>query len=362
MLFSRIDKSFLIISLSLLLVGLLILAASSAALSEKNFGTTYYYLLNQLSRGVLIGLVGFFAGLYVPYSFWRKAAVPLMIVSLMLMALIFIPKLGFSHGGATRWLQLGPIIFQPSEILKISFVIYLASWLESKRHALHDFSGAFIPFVVIMSIVGIFLVMQPDIGTLGIIGISAVIMYLFGGGRLSQFFTLVALGLIALFVLIQPGSYRADRLTVFLNPEHDPQGTGYQINQALIAIGSGGFSGRGFGGSLEKYNYLPEPMGDSIFAIYAEEFGFVGSAFLILLFLFFLWRGLDIGNRAPTIFGKFFAVGLTTSIIVQAFINIGAISGLLPLTGVPLPFVSYGGTSLAVTMTSVGILLNISKG
>lgn len=360
-LFASIDRPFFFIALILLVVGFLVLASASAALSEKNFQNTYYYIQSQFTRGFLTGLVGFFIGLMIPFSFWRNVSVPLMIVSLVLMALIFIPTLGFSSGGATRWLHLGPIIFQPSEILKLSFVMYLASWLESKRHALGDFSAGFIPFIVIMGIVSVFLILQPDIGTLGVMVFTAVIMYFFGGGRASQFFTLIILGLVAMFMLVQVAPYRLDRLTVFLNPGHDPQGKGYQINQSLIAIGSGGFSGLGIGASREKYSYLPEPVGDSIFAILAEEFGFVGGAGVIALFLFFLWRGLSIGAHAKNFFGKFLAVGLTSSILVQAFINIGAISGLLPLTGIPLPFISYGGTSLALTMTSVGILLNISK-
>ncbi len=359
-LFASIDKPFLFIAISLLVIGFLILASASAALAEKNFETTYYYLSNQFVKGFLLGMVGFLAGLAIPFSFWKKAAVPLMLASLVLLALLFIPSIGFSHGGATRWFSLGPIVFQPSEILKVTFVMYLASWLESKREELHQ-SSAFVPFIAIMGIISVFLVMQPDVGTLGIIVLNAMVMYFIGGGKASQFFTLVALGFVALFVLIQIAPYRLDRLTVFLDPSHDPQGKGYQINQALIAIGSGGFSGLGFGESREKYSYLPEPVGDSIFAIYAEEFGLLGGVVLISLFVLFLWRGLWIGARAPTPFARFLALGLTTSIVIQAFINIGAISGLLPLTGVPLPFISYGGTSLAITMTTVGILLNISK-
>lgn len=361
-LFESIDRPFFFITLILIVVGFLILASASAVLSEKNFQNTYSYIQDQFTRGFLIGVAGFFISVVTPFSFWRKVSVPLMIFSLVLMALIFIPTLGFSHGGATRWLHIGSIIFQPSEILKLSFVIYLASWLESKRHALGDFSAGFIPFVVIMGIVSIFLILQPDIGTLGVILLTAVIMYFVGGGRASQFFTLFIMGLVALFILVQSADYRLARFTVFLNPGHEPQGEGYQINQALIAIGSGGFGGLGIGASREKYSYLPEPIGDSIFAILGEEFGFVGGVGVIALFLAFLWRGLSIAAHAGNLFGKFLAVGLTTSVLVQAFINIGAISGLLPLTGIPLPFMSYGGTSLAIAMTSVGILLNISRG
>lgn len=359
--FSSIDKPFLGIVATLLVVGFFILSSASVALSIKNFQVPYYYILNQFTQGILLGCIGLLIGASIPFTFWRKVAFPCMLISLMLLALVFIPSLGFSHGGATRWLSIGSFSFQPSEVLKLSFIIYLASWLESRRHQLEDFSSAFIPFIVIMAIVGIFLVMQPDIGTLFVVAVNAVAMYFFGGGRVSQFFTLFLLGVLALFLLVQIAPYRLDRFTVFLNPGHDPQGKGYQINQALIAIGTGGFSGLGFGGSREKYSYLPEPIGDSIFAIFAEEFGFAGASFLVLLFLLFLWRGLFIGKNAQNTFGTFLAVGIVSSVTIQAFINMAAISGLLPLTGIPLPFISYGGTSLAVTMTSVGILLNISK-
>lgn len=361
-LFASIDRPFLFIALTLLVVGFLILASASAAVSEKNFQNTYTYVQNQLTRGFLPGLVGFAAGLFIPFSFWRKISVPLMLFSLFLMALVFIPAINFSSGGATRWLALGPLVFQPAEILKIAMVVYLASWFESKRDYVHNFSAGFVPFIIIMGIIGVFLIMQPDIGTLGVIALTAVMMYVLGGGRISQIFSMIVLGLVILLILAQTASYRLDRFTVFLNPERDPQGVGYQINQALIAIGTGGFSGLGIGASREKYSYLPEPISDSIFAIFAEEFGFIGVSILIALFLAFLWRGFLIGSRAPSAFGKFLAVGLTTTIVVQAFVNIAAISGLMPLTGIPLPFVSYGGTSLAITMTSVGILLNISRG
>ena len=358
---NAVDRPFLTIATILIVGGFIILASASAVISEKTFQSTYYYIARQVLYGGGIGLLLFFLGLKIPVSFWRKIAVPLMLLGLVLAALLFVPGLGVTHGGATRWLDIGPLSFQTSEILKFAFIVYLASWLESKRENLGEFSSAFIPFIIIMAIVAVFLILQPDIGTLGVMMVSATILYFFGGGKATQFFTLLLLACLALFVLIQVAPYRLDRLTVFLDPTHDPQGKGYQINQSFIAIGSGGFSGLGFGGSREKYNYLPEPMGDSIFAVFAEEFGFFGASTLIMLFLALLWRGLYIGARAPTTFEKFLTVGLITSITIQAFINMGAISGLLPLTGIPLPFVSYGSTSLSMTMLSLGIILNISK-
>jgi len=209
--------------------------------------------------------------------------------------------------------------------------------------------------------VSIFLIMQPDIGSLGVIIATAGIMYFLGGGRISQIITLLVFGGVIFYFLVKTAPYRLSRILVFLNPGLDPQGIGYQINQAFIAIGSGGFNGLGFGKSLQKFNYLPEPMGDSIFAIFAEELGFVGAAVLIAVFCFLFWRGLLIAKKIPDIFGKLLAAGISTSIVTQAFVNMAAISGLLPLTGIPLPFISYGGTSIITTLIGVGILLNISK-
>lgn len=359
--FSKVDKPLLYISLVLLLGGLLILGSASMVLSAKNFGSPLFYLLRQLSYGGIVGLVGFFAGLLIPYRFWRKAALPLMLLSFVLLALLFVPQLGYTAKGAQRWLLLGPFSFQPAEFLKLAFIMYLASWLDARRRDVSSVAYGMIPFALMLSIVGLFLVMQPDIGTLGVIVITAGILYFMGGGRVSQIATLIGFGLVILYFLIQMKSYRLSRITVFLNPEIDPQGTGYQITQALIGIGSGGFWGEGFGRSIQKFQYLPEPMGDSIFSVYAEEMGFLGAALLIGAFGFFFWRALFVSKRAPDVFGRLLGAGIAIGIMTQVFINMAAISGLLPLTGIPLPLVSYGGTSLAMTMTSIGILLNISK-
>ena len=360
-LFADTDKSFLLITAALSAAGFLILASASGSLSERQFQVPYYYVFNQFIKGFLPGLLGFCIGLSIPYTFWRKAAVPLMLVSLVLMALVFMPSIGMSYGGATRWLSLGPITFQPSEILKLSLIMYLASWLESRRPVIQEYSATFIPFVIIMFVVAVFLGMQPDLGTLSIMCANAIFMYFVGGSRVSQIGALIVFGLIGFFAILQLMPYSRDRIMVFLNPESDPLGKGYQVNHAFIAIGSGGFWGRGVGESFEKYGFLPEPIGDSIFAVFAEEFGFIGSMVLILLFLVFIWRGLLIASGASNVFGKLLGTGIIVSIAVQAFVNIGANAGILPLTGVPLPFISYGGTSLTMSLLGVGILSNIAK-
>ncbi len=355
------DKPLFYITLALLGAGFLILASASVALAQKNFGSIGYYVLRQLLYGGLIGIPVLLLFSRIPYRVWRKLAVPLMLISFLLLALLFIPDLSFSYGGARRWIKLGGFTFQPSEILKFSFIAYLASWLTARRQDLTSISYGLLPFATMLSIVGMFLIMQPDIGTLGVVVASAGILYFLGGGRISQIITLGVFGLSALYFLIQMAPYRIARVLVFLNPSLDPQGIGYHITQASIAIGSGGFWGMGFGRGIQKYSYLPEPLGDSIFAIFTEELGFIGSVALICLFALLLWRGILIAKRAPDTFGKLLAAGLSVEITVQAFINMAAISGLLPLTGIPLPFISYGGTSLVMTLASIGVLLNISK-
>lgn len=355
------DKILFYVTLILVVGGVLILASASMVVSLKQSGNITHYALRQLFSGVVLGIFLFFIVQHIPYRFWRRLSLPLMIISFVLLALLFIPELSYSAGGARRWLVLGPINFQPSEILKLAFIIYLASWLDARRQDIKSTFYGLVPFIIMLSIVGMFLLMQPDLGTLGVIVISAGIMYFLGGGRISQMATLCMFGLAILYFIVRLAPYRLARFTVFLNPGFDPQGIGYQVTQAFIAIGSGGFWGTGFGRSLQKHNYLPEPMGDSIFAIFAEELGFVGVAVLIGLFGLFFWRGLWIAKRAPDVFGKLLSAGISISILSQAFINMASISGLLPLTGIPLPFVSFGGTSLVVTLTSIGILLNISK-
>lgn len=355
------DKPLLTITIVIFAVGILILASASMVLSQKNFGSISYYFLKQLLYGGAVGGVALLFTQWMPYRTWKRISLFLMLASFALLALVFFPKIASTYKGATRWLSFGPLSFQPSELLKLTFIIYLASWLDARRKEVASLSYGMIPFAMMLAIVGIFLIMQPDIGTLGVIIATAGILYFLGGGEVSQIATLSSFGAIMLYFLIQLKGYRLGRILVFLNPNLDPQGIGYQITQAFIAIGSGGFSGIGFGRSIQKYSYLPEPMGDSIFAIFSEEMGFIGAFILISLFCLLFWRGLYIAKKAPDVFGKLLASGISIGIMVQAFINMAAISGLLPLTGIPLPFVSYGGTSLAITLASIGILLNISK-
>lgn len=350
-----------ITTLLLIILGLVILSSSGVVLSYKIYGDNYYYLKHQIFPGLLLGIAGFFIARRLPHQRLKILALPLLLATLVLLAAIFIPKIGLSFGGAKRWIGIKGFSFQPSEILKITFVVYLSAWFEKRQDQIRAVMGSFVPFLAISGIVAFLLLAQPDVGTLGVILITGLLMFLVAGSRISHFITTILMGISAVLILIKIAPYRLNRFTTFLNPSADPLGIGYQINQAIIAIGSGGFWGVGFGQSRQKYNYLPEPIGDSIFAITSEELGFVGAITILSLFLIFAYFGYKISKNASTEFGKLLGFGLTTWIVMQALINTAAISGLIPLTGVPLPFISFGGTSLAIALTSVGIISNIGK-
>ena len=358
---SSYDSVFFTLSILLLIFGLFILASASLGISVSQFGYPYYYFLHQIIFGILPGLILLYVTYRVPYVLWRTYALPILLLALFLMFLDLVPGIGIYYGGARRWIALGSVTFQPAEFLKFAYVAYLSAWLESKAKAIGSFKFGFLPFLIMSAFIASFLVLQPDIGTLGVLLISVLALFFLSGGNFKQMALLSVIGLVIISILIAIAPYRLDRLKVFLNSSHDPQGKGYQINQALIAVGSGGFWGRGFGLSRQKFSYLPEPIGDSIFAVAAEEIGFVGGILLLVLFLLFFLRGIWVTRQAPDLFGKLLGAGILFLIMFQALINISAIVGLLPLTGIPLPFVSYGGTASAITLAEVGIILNISK-
>lgn len=344
----------------LLVLGLFVMASVSPVISKSRFGEEYHLLLRQFV-GMGVGSAFFFISWNIRYTIWKTYAPVLLVLSLGLMVLVFVPSIGLELKGAKRWVNLKIVSIQPSEIFKVTFIMYLAAWLEAKRRSIASVYTGLIPFALMLGTAGILFILQPDVGTLGVLVLTSLLVFFIGGGRLSHISMLIGLGMIALAVIIVIQPYRKDRLAVFLHPEADTQGIGYQLNQALIAIGSGGIFGRGFGMSRQKFNYLPEATGDSIFAIYGEEFGFIGSMVLIAAFLVLFWRGMHISARAPDTFGKLLASGITLLIVLQAFTNIAAISGVLPLTGLPLTFISFGSTALVVHLASMGILMNISR-
>lgn len=357
---NKADRILLYLTFALLVFGLIMVASAGIGYSRSRFGDAYFFFKRQL-LGVSIGLVVLYLTQRINYNFWKKISFPFFALSVIFLILVFVPGIGSKIYGANRWIQLGIVSFQPSEMLKLSLIIYLAAWLEGRGEKARDFFEGLLPFVTIMALIGFLLIKQPDMGTLGVTVLIAMTIYFVNGAKISHMLLLALGGFLSFYTLMKTESYRMDRFLVFLHPELDPKGVGYQINQALLAIGSGGILGVGLGHSMQKFNYLPEPVGDSIFAIIGEELGLVGAVFLVVLFVGLSLRGLRIARNAPDIFSKLAAVGIVAWIFFQAFINIAAISGLIPLTGVPLPFISYGGTSVIFLMAGIGILLNISK-
>ncbi len=356
-----IDTKLFFTVFGLLIFGLIMIASAGISYSRVHFGDPYYFFKHQLFYGVIPGFIMLYIAQRVNYNFWKRISFPFFLLSIIFLVLVFVPGFGSRIYGASRWIKLGPFSFQPAEMLKLSMVIYLAAWLEGKINKVKDFYEGLVPFLVILGIVSFLLIKQPDMGTLGVIILIAISIFFISGAKVSHILMMGSIGFLGLYILIKIKPYRMNRFLVFLHPELDPQGIGYQINQALLAIGSGGIFGVGLGHSLQKMNYLPEPVGDSIFAIIGEELGLIGAVALIALFVYFAIRGLRIAKNAPDRFSQLIAVGIVSWIAFQAFINIAAISGLIPLTGIPLPFISYGGTSIIFLMVAVGILLNISK-
>lgn len=356
----RIDFTILLIVVILVLVGILAVSSASVVLSFDRFGNNFHYLKNQIIYAVL-GLFAMGVMAMIDYRVWRKLAYPMMVVTLVLLVAVLIPGIGRELGGARAWIYIGPINFQPAELVKLTFLFYLAAWLERQGTGIRHWQSGFVPFLTIMGVLALLIMAQPDLGTLTIIFAIAAAMFFAAGSSLTQI-GVSAAGVVAMvFLLIQIAPYRLQRFLTFLNPEKDCLGAGYQICQSLLGIGTGGWLGVGFGQSKQKYLYLPQAHTDSIFVIMAEELGFLRMSLIVLLFAVIGWRGFKIAQEAPDMFGRLVAVGVTSWIVFQTFVNIGANLSLIPLTGVTLPFISAGGTSIIMTLAAVGVLLNISK-
>lgn len=357
----HLDRTFLALVFGLTVIGLIMLASASWPLGFDRFDDGYYFLKHQLIFGLLPGVIGCLVAMRVPYEKLRHFAPHMLALSILLLILVFIPGIGAEFGTSRSWIGVGSFSFQPSELVKLTFLIYLAAWLEKRsRHELKSVSEGLAPFLTVLGIIALLLILQPDTGTLGIIVLTAFAVYFVAGAPIHHLLGLGLIGAGAMAALIKFSPYRADRVLTFLHPELDPLGVGYHINQALLAIGSGGIFGRGYGHSLQKFQYLPEVAGDSIFAVMSEEMGFVLVSAFVLFYVVFLLRGLMIADKAPDAFGRYLVIGIMAWFGIQAFVNIGAMVGIMPITGVPLPFVSYGGTALAISLTAAGVVLNVS--
>ncbi|PIS09139.1 putative lipid II flippase FtsW [Candidatus Beckwithbacteria bacterium CG10_big_fil_rev_8_21_14_0_10_34_10] len=336
----------------LTLFGLLMVYNASVVEAYNVFGDKYHYLKNQ-SMWALMGFILMLLISKVNYNVFKKIAAPFFFINLLLLAAVLIPGLGTSIKGARRWLDLGFFVLQPSELVKLSFTIYLASWLSKERKMLY--------FLFLIGLLSGLIVLEPDMGTLVVILSNAFLLYFLSG---TPLLLLLPLGLIAILggsLMILSSPYRKTRLLTFLNPTRDPLGSSYHIRQVLIALGSGGILGLGLGQSRQKYEYLPEVTTDSIFAIIAEELGFFGAALVVFVFLIIVLKGIQIARNAPDKFSKLLAAGISGWIGIQVLVNLGAMVALIPLTGLPLPFISYGGSSLVVVLSGVGVLLSIGK-
>jgi cell division protein FtsW len=355
------DKSLITAMFVLIIFGLVMLFSASSVVSYSRFANTYHYFTRQFVW-VIFALVVFWITSKIDYRALKKFAIFFLFFSIILLLLVFIPGIRAEYGTARSWINVFGFSFQPSELVKLSFLIYLATWLEAKKGELSNFSSGIVPFLAILGVISLLMLAQPDLGTLFIIAFTAMVVFFAGGGKLSHIIIAILLAGLVLFVMLSlKTSYQSDRFKCLKDPNYSAQDKCYQINQSLIAVGSGGWFGRGIGESRQKFMYLPEVWGDSIFPIIAEEIGFVFSALLILLYLFIFYRGLIIARAAPDLYGSTLAIGIVVWLAVQTFLNIGGMINLIPMTGVPLPFISAGGSAILANLIAMGILVNISK-
>ena len=354
-----VDRWMFTVTAILVFIGLIMVFSASAVMAKERYGSAYEFLLKQLVWAIA-GLAAMFVAMRVDYRRLKHPAFVFPLVGFTTLLLISVFFLDRTHG-THRWFHLGPISFQPSELAKPALIFFLAWFLENKTGAMDDWRNTLLPAVAPTVVFLGLIVFQPDLGTaLACAGITACILFV-AGIRLRYFGYAFAAAIVPLYFLIFHVAYRKDRILAFLNPYSDPQGRGFHMIQSLIAVSTGGVTGLGLMEGKQKLFYLPEPHTDFIFAVTAEELGLLGALTVIVLFAIFLWRGTRVALRTQDNFGRFLAVGITSMIVLQAFINISVVLGLMPTKGIPLPFVSYGGSSLFVTLACVGVLLNITK-
>ncbi len=356
------DYSLIILLFVIIIFGLIILSSVTSVLGYNKYSDSYWYLKHQFLFGFLPGLLLFLVLGKINYQKLKKFYKLFFVISVVLLSVVFISGVGTALGtGSKSWIKILGISFQPAEIVKLTFLIFITAWLEKKHNKIGNLMQGFMPFIFYFGIIAALIIAQPDIGTLSIYLFIFFGVYFMAGAKWEHL-ALIASGMVGgLLILINTASYRFKRLTAFLHPGTDLNKTGYHIHQALLAIGSGGWFGLGLGHSKQKFQYLPEVAGDSIFAIIAEELGFVLTIILIMLFLWMFIRMIKTAKHAPDFFGYLLTTGITIWLAGQFFVNIGAMLGILPLTGLPLPLISYGGSSMIIIMAAMGIVVNISK-
>jgi len=355
------DRRFLLFLGILVVFGLVALTSASAPVGYQKFGDTYFFIKRQLLYGLLPGVILFILFAKLNQDIWRKISWGVYLLSVVLLILVFVPGVGLVLNGSRSWLTIGPLTFQPAEFTKLALILITAYLLTDKKRDFSDWRYGLLPALILLAPSLVLVLLQPDLGTLSImIVIVFAMLYL---ARVPKVYIIV-LGLIGLVVftgLIFAAPYRVKRFTTFLHPELDPQGVGYHMNQAFLAVGSGGFWGLGLGHSRQKYQYLPEVAADSIYAVVAEEMGFVIAAGLVVLVVLLGWQGMRIAKQSPDAYSRLLVSGIMVWFIWQSFLNIGAMVGAMPLTGVPLPLVSHGGSAMMTMLAAMGIVAGISK-
>ncbi|WP_298040002.1 putative lipid II flippase FtsW [uncultured Desulfuromonas sp.] len=354
------DSTILLLAVVLTCFGVVMVYSSSSIMAAKKFSDGFYFLKKQ---GVfaLAGLMIMAAVMHIDYHLLRRLAVPFLLLCAALLVAVLIPGVGTHAGGACRWIRLGPVNVQPSELAKLAMILYMAHSLAKKGEKIKTFKLGFIPYMVVLALLLMLLLMQPDLGSALTLAGVAMVMLLVAGTRLSYLFSLLVLALPFLYFAVMNVDYRRKRILAFLNPWDDPTNSGFQIIQSWIAFGSGGLFGKGLGEGKQKLFYLPEAHTDFIFSVVGEELGFAGVVVVAAMFLVLVMRGVRAAVGAPDDFGRYLAFGLTLLLGLEAFVNFAVVMGMVPTKGLALPFLSYGGTSLVTTLFAVGILLNVSS-
>jgi cell division protein FtsW len=353
------DISLFAVTVALLGLGLVMVWSASTALAQERHDNAYFFLIRQVIW-CAVGLAAMVAAMRLDYRKLRQPVVVYSVVgatTVLLIAVLFAPTLNETH----RWLRLGALSFQPSELAKLAVVLFLAYHLERKRDRVNEFLPSLFPALLLLGWFAFLVFIQPDLGTAATMVLVGAVMLFLAGVRLRYFAALSLPAMLFLYQAVMGAGYRRDRIEAFLNPNSDPRGSGYQIIQSLIAVGTGGVHGVGLMEGRQKLFYLPYPYSDFIYAVIGEELGLLGAGAVVLAFVFFMWRGLRTAWRAPDPFGTYLAAGLTLAIVLQAFINLSVVLGLLPAKGIPLPFISAGGSSLVLTLVAVGLILNVSQ-
>lgn len=354
------DMILMLLTFSLLAIGLIMVYSASAIWAEYKFADSFFFAKRQLLFAG-VGIVAMFFIMNIDYWTWKTWARMLLIICFVLLVLVLIPGVGNVRNGSRSWIGIGAFSIQPSEFMKLAMIAFLAKYLSMRQKYITSFKKGLAPSLGLVFLAFGMIMLQPDLGTGTVMVGTCIVMIFIAGARVRHFAILGLIGAAGFVALVLSAPYRIKRITSFLDPWEDPLGSGFQIIQSLYAIGPGGLFGLGLGQSRQKFFYLPEPQTDFIFAILAEELGFIGGSLILLLFSLLLWRGIRIALGAPDLYGSFLAVGIIAMIAIQVMINIGVVTGLMPVTGITLPFLSYGGSSLTLMLMAIGVLLNISR-